>query len=80
MRALTTQQIKAARMLLGWDQIQLAVESGLSQVTIKRIEACPGPVQTTEKTQAKIREALERAGIVFLFPTRTAGVGVRLSA
>ncbi len=74
---LTTEQIKAARMLLAWDQHRLADEAGLSPVTVKRIEAVPGPVSTTAKTEEKIRVALEKSGIEFLTKDARGGTGVR---
>jgi DNA-binding XRE family transcriptional regulator len=74
---LTTEQIKAARMLLAWDQHRLAMEAGVSSVTVKRIEGAPGVVTTTPKTEQKLRVALEQAGVVFLDADTGGGVGVR---
>ncbi len=75
---LRTEQIKAARMLLGWDQLELAEAAELSPVTIKRIEAVAGEVQTTTKTEMKIRVALERAGVVLIEEDDDGGPGARL--
>jgi len=57
--------IKAARALLGWTQDDLAAHSGVSQPTIKRLEADGGDLGGRDGTQEKIRRALERAGIEF---------------
>jgi transcriptional regulator with XRE-family HTH domain len=70
-------QIKAARMLLSWSQAQLAKRSGVSDPTIKRLEAIDGPLGGREETGEKIRAALERAGIEFI-EENGGGAGVRL--
>lgn len=58
-------QIKAARALLGWSQDDLAARSGVSQPTIKRLEAQGGPMGGRAETGEKIRRTLEKAGIEF---------------
>jgi predicted transcriptional regulator len=68
-------QIKAGRALLGWSQDQLAAASGISQPTIKRLEAEGGELGGRAETQAKIRRALEKAGVEF---TNGNSPGVRL--
>ena len=57
--------VKAARALLGWTQDDLAAHSGVSQPTIKRLEAEGGDLGGRDGTQDKIRRALEKAGIEF---------------
>jgi len=59
-------QIKAARALLGWSQDELANRSGVSQPTIKRLEAKGGDIGGRAETGAKMRAALEKAGIEFI--------------
>lgn len=56
-------QIAAARELLNITQQQLAAASGVHAVVLARIES--GKVVPKEATLTKIREALERRGIVF---------------
>ena len=73
----TTQQLKAARALLGWSQTRLASESGLSIPTIKRIESRSGEIGGRAGTAARIVAALETAGALFI-PENGGGVGVRL--
>ena len=68
-------QIKAARALLGWTQDDLAARSGVSQPTIKRLEAEGGELGGRAETGTKIRRALEKAGIEF---TNSNSPGVRL--
>ena len=62
----STQQIKAARMLLGWDQIELARRASVGVATLRRIEAQPGCAIAGPGSVAKIVSALEGAGIEFL--------------
>lgn len=62
-----TRQIKAARSLLGWEQNELAVQSGLAISTIRRLEGLrDAPIAAQFETVEKIRCAFERAGIEFL--------------
>ena len=56
-------QIRAARALLGWSQTKLAEEADLSVITIKRLEASDD--QARADTVLKVKEAVERAGVVF---------------
>ncbi|MEW5993338.1 MAG: helix-turn-helix transcriptional regulator [Candidatus Zixiibacteriota bacterium] len=78
---LTSEQIRAARMLLRWEQKDLADKSGVSLPTIKRIESRPGEVQSYASTVAALVAALEEAGIELIGPSATSagqGAGVRL--
>lgn len=68
-------QIKAARALLGWSQDDLAARCGVSQPTIKRLEAEGGELGGRVETGEKICRALEKAGIEF---TNGGAPGVRL--
>ena len=77
MNKITVEQIKAARMLLSWDQITLANKASVGIVTIKRIEAVPGRATATQRIIEKIVKALEAAGIEFI-GTPDDGPGVRL--
>lgn len=58
-------QIRAARALLGWSQTKLAEEAGLSVITVKRLEASDEQFQARFDTVVKVKEAVERAGVVF---------------
>lgn len=67
---ITVRQLKAARALLGWTQLDLATKAGLSRPTIERLEEADGPVDRPiggqKETADKIVTALERASIEFL--------------
>lgn len=70
-------QLKAARMLVGWSQHELAAAAGISLPTIKRLEAANGLLGGRETTAQKIKRALERAGVNFI-DENGGGAGVRL--
>jgi len=63
-------------MLVGWSQDDLAVASNVSLPTVKRLEATDGPLGGRETTAAKLRSALETAGIEFI-DENGGGAGVR---
>lgn len=67
-------EIKAARALLGWSQEDLALRSGVSLPTVKRLESGDGEVGGRAVTVQKLQEALERAGIIFLTSVKEIGV------
>lgn len=69
-------QIKAGRALLGWSQSRLATESGLSEPTIKRLEAKGGYLSGRADTCERVCAALVTAGIEF---TNGNSPGVRLT-
>ena len=74
-------QIKAARSMLDWSQADLAAKSGVSEPTIKRLEAAKGDeIGGRDQTASAIRGALEAAGVVFLAEgdVSEGGPGVRL--
>jgi transcriptional regulator with XRE-family HTH domain len=75
--AVTSEQIRAARALLRWEQRQLAGASGVSLPTVKRLEGKPGELAAYDATAAKLRTALESAGVVFV-DENGHGPGVRL--
>jgi transcriptional regulator with XRE-family HTH domain len=67
--------MRAARALAGWEQSDLAHESGLSIATVRKIEQ--GAVGIRKNTEEKIIAAFERAGIQFIPEDRHGGAGVR---
>ena len=78
MQKFSVEQVKAARMLLGWDQSQLAAAASVGIATVKRIEAGTGSLPSTPRITAKIQLALEQAGIEFL-GTPDSKPGLRLN-
>lgn len=75
---LTAEQIRAARALLGWTQPQLAEASGLSMMSIRRMEGPSGPGQRSAANVEAVRQALVDAGIIFISENELGGPGVRL--
>jgi transcriptional regulator with XRE-family HTH domain len=63
---LTSEQIKAARMLLRWLQKDLAEKSGISLPVVGRVESEPGEIRALESTIDAFRWAFEKEGIRFI--------------
>jgi predicted transcriptional regulator len=63
---LSIRQLKAARELLAWSQVDLAAHSDVSLPTIQRLEAKEGDLGGRPETSEKIVAALEKAGVEFL--------------
>lgn len=72
-----SEQIKAARSLLDWDQKELATRADVGITTVKRLEARSGVVGGTMDTVVRLKSALEAAGIEFIGGPGD-GPGVRL--
>ena len=70
-------QIKSARALLDWSQQDLAFAAGVSEPTVKRLEAVDGRLGGREATIQKLLNALAREGIEFI-AENGGGPGVRL--
>ncbi|MEQ9586882.1 MAG: helix-turn-helix transcriptional regulator [Parvibaculaceae bacterium] len=75
-KMITAAQIRAARALVEWSQIDLAEQAGLSRPTIKRMES-KGPGSSTASNVDAVQRALETAGVEFI-PENGGGPGVRL--
>jgi transcriptional regulator with XRE-family HTH domain len=69
-------QIRAARALIGWSQAGLAEAAGVSVSLVDRFETGQ-PDSIAAETVAKMRAALESAGVAFI-PKNGGGAGVRL--
>lgn len=77
--SLTHEQCRAGRALLGWSQDQLAEASKVAKPTIANFER--GARQPYERTLRDLREAMEKAGAVFIGQdeaSSSGGPGVRL--
>ena len=66
MSELSVRMSRAARVLLGWSQFDLAAKSGLGRATIAAFEA--GTANVAPRTLRDIAAAFEAAGVVFLDP------------
>jgi predicted transcriptional regulator len=78
---ITAAQMKAARAMLGIDQVKLAEISCVSIATIQRMEASEGTVRGVVDTLIKVIDALDRAGIELIGENQHStrgGRGVRL--
>jgi len=78
---ITAAQLRAARVLLGIDQRQLAELSGLSVPTIQRMEASEAMVRGNVDSLVKLIAAFEAAGIELINEgavSHSQGRGVRL--
>ena len=75
--SITSEQVRAARALLRWEQRDLAEASGVSLPSVKRLETQPGALAAQERTIAVLRNALEKAGVEFI-AENGGGPGVRL--
>jgi predicted transcriptional regulator len=73
-----TRQIRAARALLDWTQVDLAAAAQIGIATIRRLETGGPELATRAATMSKIRSALERAGILFVRGDDRASEGVML--
>lgn len=71
-------QVRAARVLAGFSQSDLAQRAAVSVGTIKRIEAARAEIAGTAQTMARIQRALESAGVIFIDQDAQGGPGVRL--
>ncbi|NRQ13491.1 hypothetical protein BHMPCIPO_00705 [Ensifer sesbaniae] len=78
---ITSEQVRAARALLRWEQKHLAEASSVSLPTIKRLEGQSGALKAQDRTVEAIRQTLEEAGIAFLDDGQMAdgGLGVRFA-
>jgi predicted transcriptional regulator len=63
--------------MLAWAQSDLAMASGVSEPTIKRLESVDGEIGGRADTVAKIVAALEKGGVIFV-DENDHGPGVRL--
>jgi transcriptional regulator with XRE-family HTH domain len=74
---ITGRQLRAARALLGMEQIELAKRSRVAIGTVRRMESFSGEIGSRTATLSLVIRALEKAGIEFLNDDRP---GVRLRA
>jgi transcriptional regulator with XRE-family HTH domain len=80
---ITASQLRAARALLGIDQLSLAQRSTLSLPTIQRMETSGGVIRGNVDSLVKVIQALEDMGIELIGEgsmSPVGGRGVRLRA
>jgi transcriptional regulator with XRE-family HTH domain len=65
-------QIKAARMLLGWSQLDLCERSGISRATLSDVEGERGDPKRS--SLGAIEAAFHKAGVVFTDDGKEIGV------
>jgi transcriptional regulator with XRE-family HTH domain len=78
---ITASQLRAARALLGIDQLALAQRSKLSVPTIQRMETSGGLIRGNVDSLVKVVQALEDMGVELIdegSPSTVGGRGVRL--
>ena len=78
---ITASQLRAARALLGIDQLTLAQRSTLSLPTIQRMETSDGLIRGNVDSLVKVIQALEDMGVELIGEGSTSsggGRGVRL--
>jgi transcriptional regulator with XRE-family HTH domain len=71
-------EIRAARALLGWSQLELAEAASVGVATVRRLEAAETQIRGSVESVWKIQKALEVAGIEFIPEEAGRGPGVRL--
>lgn len=74
---LTSEQLRAARALLRWEQKDLAKAADVPLQTLKRLEGSPGAISAYQRTIGALKDAFEAAGVEFI-PGNGKGPGVRL--
>ncbi len=76
-KRLSSAQLRAARALLRWSAVDLAVAANIGVATIRRAEVVEGELQMNLANEAALRRALEKAGVEFI-DENGGGPGVRL--
>jgi len=74
---ITSEQVRAARALLRWEQKDLAEASKVSLPAIKRMETVRGPLAAQARSIEAIIAAFGTAGVIFV-EENGEGPGVRL--
>jgi predicted transcriptional regulator len=63
---ITGRQLRAARVLVGLEQIELARRARVAIGTIRRMESFDGEIGARTSTLSLVKKALEKTGIEFL--------------
>jgi transcriptional regulator with XRE-family HTH domain len=70
--------VRAARLALNWSQANLASTSGVSEVSIARLES--GALSPRLSTLSKLQSALDAAGVTITLNQPTGGYTLALTA
>jgi transcriptional regulator with XRE-family HTH domain len=73
-----SREIRAARALLGWSQLELSKAATVGVATVRRLEASDSVIRGSVDTVWKIQQALEKAGVEFIPAEQGKSTGVRL--
>jgi predicted transcriptional regulator len=63
---ITGPQLRAARALLGMEQVELAKRARVARGTIRRMESFEGEIGARTGTLSLVQRTLEKAGVEFL--------------
>jgi transcriptional regulator with XRE-family HTH domain len=69
-------QLKAARILLGWSQAELASKASVGRNSLSRFES--GTTDTKNSTLQALTSALQKGGITFVSDASRVGIWLRL--
>ena len=72
---ITREQCKMARAALGWSVRELGARADVTPNTVSNYEVGKN---VNLSTVEKLKEALEKGGVMFLYPDALGGPGVRL--
>ena len=75
---LTSELVRAARVLLRWEQRDLAEAAEVSLTSVKRLESQQGALVAQLRTIHALQSALEAGGIQFIPESESLGAGLRL--
>jgi predicted transcriptional regulator len=66
LQLITGRQLRAARVLIGMEQIELSKRARVAIGTVRRMESFDGEIGARTSTLMLVKRALEKAGIEFL--------------
>ena len=76
---ISSEQLKAGRVMLGWSAQELADRAGVGPVTVRRYELMQGVPSGNSRILLKLQTTLEAAGIGFTGdPLKNPGVTLNL--
>ena len=77
---ISSEQLKAGRVMLGWSAQELAERAGVGPVTVRRYELMQGVPSGNSRILLKLQTTLESAGIEFTGdPLKNPGVTLNLN-